>query len=973
MSASGSFRGAVGWSFVMTGGQQVITLVITFVLAGLLGPEAFGTVAMAAVYVAFVQLVVRQGMVPAIVQRRELTPAHTDTAFWMTMAAAAVMTALSLAVAPAWSALMDLPDLAPVIWWLSITIPLKALTVVQEGLLRREMRFKSLAARTNAAALLGGVAGVVAAVAGAGVWALVIQQVVSAAIEVVTLWWVSDWRPGRQLSRTAARELIGFTSGSFLASLGTFVNNRGDALLIGFFFGPVAVGLYRLAARVVNVIVDISARALQQAALPELARLQDDRARFIKRATEVMRTTAILSLPTFGLLAGTAPALLPLLGEEWEPAAVPLQLLCATGAVRSFGLVVGAILQATGRPQLFAIVTWGAAALSTLAFVIAGVLLQDAELTAQVNGLAASRAIVFAGPLFVLNLIVLQQAAGVSSRRVMGVAGPSATAGVVATLSGVIVWGAFDRLHGSFAGSVALGTFVVTAAAGVLWVAEAQVASLIGVKPTQPIERRGRQDPPSAQRANTNTPSEPHAVTAGDRAGTLRNHAPPPRPGDAQHDRTSAGPVPAPTPPAASRRPFMDVWETLRIVLRRWTVSVPLAVLTIVAVVAIPSDVGQEYTSDASLVFLPPNTQEFQTEDGFTAIEPENPFIQQNGTVAAMAELIQISLTSASVRALVEAEGLEPEYELIVGNGSPIMGITVTAGSPALATGTVDYMLGLIERDLTERQDIEGAPETQRIGTQIISDTSPALASTGAATRLRLIILVVGLAFAVGAALLVEGAAGWAARRRSEGWGGGGAPGDDASAPTDPPPGGAGAVVAAPVVAEPVVAEPTAGEPPVEAAPQVAPDPEPVPVAAAPEVAPEPEPAPEPVAEASTPEPEPEPVAVTEVPVDAVAEDVAPTVAASSTTGARQARQAKASGAKSGTGSASQGGRRKPKRSTNRPAGNGAGSAKTGSRNGASNGNGSAKRANRAKNGGQGQPKGSPGSRPARASADRKS
>ncbi|MEM9714337.1 MAG: oligosaccharide flippase family protein, partial [Actinomycetota bacterium] len=585
MSASGSFRGAVAWSFVMTAGQQVITLVITFLLAALLGPEAFGTVAMAAVYVAFVQLLVRQGMVPAIVQRRELTPAHQDTAFWMTMGAAAVLTLLSLALAPWWASVNDLPDLAAVIWWLSITIPLKGLTVVQEGLLRREMAFKSLAARTNGAALVGGLAGIVAAVSGAGVWALVIQQIVSAAVEVLTLWWVSSWRPGLRVRRDAARDLLGFTSGSLLASLGTFVNNRGDALIIGLFFGPVAVGLYRLAARLVNVVVDISARALQQAALPELARLQDDRARFIRRATEVMRTTAILSLPTFGLIAGTAPAFLRLLGEEWEPAAVPLQLLCATGAVRSFGLVVGAILQATGRPQLFAVVTWGSAALSTAAFVFAGITLADLSLTSQVNGLAATRAVVFAGPLFVLNLIVLQRAAGVSTRSVLGVTGPSATAGAVATVTGVIVWGAFDRLHDTFGGSILLGTFVVTAAAGVLWVAEAQVSALVGATPAPPISRRDDASSPSAQRANTTAPSETSAVTAGDRTGTLRNHAPAPQVGSAPPDRT-AGQAPAPTPPTASGRSFMDVWETLRIVLRRWTVSVPLAVLTIVAVVA---------------------------------------------------------------------------------------------------------------------------------------------------------------------------------------------------------------------------------------------------------------------------------------------------------------------------------------------------------------------------------------------------
>lgn len=212
----------------------------------------------------------------------------------------------------------------------------------------------------------------------------------------------------------------------------------------------------------------------------------------------------------------------------------------------------------------------------------------------------------------------------------------------------------------------------------------------------------------------------------------------------------------------------MDLWETLRIVARRWTVSLPLAILAVVAVVAIPDDVGQEYTSEASLVFIPPNVTLIEDADGSPVLDPQNPFLRQSGAVAAMAQLVQLSVIGSDVRALVQADGLRSDYIVEVDRSSPIMRVEVTAGSPAVATGSVDYVVELIRQDLAERQDQVEAPDSERIAIQVISPTSPAQASTGAAMRLRLVVLVIGILLAVGAALFVEGAANWAARRRQE-------------------------------------------------------------------------------------------------------------------------------------------------------------------------------------------------------------
>ena len=77
------FARGMAWSFAATGGQQGVGTLVTFVLAVLLGPHAYGLVAIATIYIAFVQLALNQGFSTTIIQREELEPGHLDSAFWL--------------------------------------------------------------------------------------------------------------------------------------------------------------------------------------------------------------------------------------------------------------------------------------------------------------------------------------------------------------------------------------------------------------------------------------------------------------------------------------------------------------------------------------------------------------------------------------------------------------------------------------------------------------------------------------------------------------------------------------------------------------------------------------------------------------------------------------------------------------------------------------------------------------------------
>ncbi|HEX5578717.1 MAG TPA: oligosaccharide flippase family protein, partial [Candidatus Limnocylindria bacterium] len=195
------------WTIVNTWGEQALNLVVFIVLARLLTPVDFGLVALAAVFVAFAQLFVDQGLGDALVQRRELTGIHIDTAFWVAMATGALLTIAGIVLAYPIGALLGEPDLVPILQALSLTFVFVAMSSIQMALLRRALAFRSLAIRAIVAAFVGGVVGIALALAGAGAWALVGQQLAAAIASVVALWRGSPWRPSFGVSGPHFREL----------------------------------------------------------------------------------------------------------------------------------------------------------------------------------------------------------------------------------------------------------------------------------------------------------------------------------------------------------------------------------------------------------------------------------------------------------------------------------------------------------------------------------------------------------------------------------------------------------------------------------------------------------------------------------------------------------------------------------------------------------------------------------------------
>ena len=266
----------VFWSVIQKWGRAAIQAFFFILLSRLLTPEAFGLVALATIFIDFVEIFLDQGTSVAVVQRAQLERAHLDTAFWISILTGILLTGLGISTSGFVASLFEEPHLAPVLSWLSLSFITNALSTTQNAILQRNLAFKSLAARSLIATIVGGIVGFSMAIAGFGVWSLVGQELSRGLTAAIVLWGASDWRPGFNVSKKHYKELFSFGISVVGNNSLEVLVRRSDDLLIGYFLGPTLLGFYTIGYRLLLIIIRLVTSITTTVAFPTFSRLQDN-------------------------------------------------------------------------------------------------------------------------------------------------------------------------------------------------------------------------------------------------------------------------------------------------------------------------------------------------------------------------------------------------------------------------------------------------------------------------------------------------------------------------------------------------------------------------------------------------------------------------------------------------------------------------------------------------------------------------
>jgi O-antigen/teichoic acid export membrane protein len=343
--------GGMAWVAWGSGAIAVLKVIVLVVLTRLLSPADFGVVGAALVVITISLNFSQLGLGPALVQRPHLEPRHISTAFLASTGFGLLLAAVIWLAAPLIAQFFRMDHLTPVVRWLALVFPVAGVSTVPESLLQRDLRFRFLANRDVLAYGVGyGLVGVVLAVMGMGVWALVAAQLTQVLLRTALLLRTGSALIAARPTWVSFQELMGYGVGQSVARIGVILANQADNLVVGRWLGAVALGLYSRAFQLMSVPTGLLGDVLDKVLFPTMSRVQDDSRRLASAYLQGTAFLALVTLPVGVVAAVLAPELVEVVfGRKWLGLVPPFQVLALGMMFRTCYRMSDSLSRATGK------------------------------------------------------------------------------------------------------------------------------------------------------------------------------------------------------------------------------------------------------------------------------------------------------------------------------------------------------------------------------------------------------------------------------------------------------------------------------------------------------------------------------------------------------------------------------------------------------------------------------------------------
>lgn len=338
-----------GWGFLDKGISIFVQFIIGIVLARLLPPSDFGLIGLAMIVVGFGQIFVNLGLGSALIQKQNITERHVRVVFTISVIAGIILALLVLAGAPLAAIVLDNENVTPIIRSLSIIFVIGGFQIPSQALLKKELDFRHIFYVSLAQSILYGVVSTTLALAGFGVWSLVIGTILQRFISLLGSYRYVQHSIKPLIARKELSDLIHFGSGMTLNGIFNYFALQGDYFMVGRLLGANALGLYSKAYSLMQMPTRRFVSVLSNVLFPAASKIQDDPRRLRNVFLKTMRTIAFITIPICLLLIIIAPELIiGLYGEDWRGAITPLQILAGFGVLRAMYNAGGSFLRAKG-------------------------------------------------------------------------------------------------------------------------------------------------------------------------------------------------------------------------------------------------------------------------------------------------------------------------------------------------------------------------------------------------------------------------------------------------------------------------------------------------------------------------------------------------------------------------------------------------------------------------------------------------
>ena len=319
------------WRLLERFGAQGVTLVVSIVLARLLDPSVYGTIALVTVFTSLLHVFIDSGLGTALIQKKDADDLDFSSVFFFNMAMCVLLYVGLFIAAPFIASFYGIPELTEIVRVLGLTLIISGIKNIQQAYVSRNMLFKKFFFATLGGTLGAAVVGTTMAYFGFGVWALVSQYLFNAVVDTLVLWFTVKWRPKWMFSFERLKSLLGFGSKLLGVSLITTIYNDIRQILIGKLYTTSDLAFYNKAKQFPALFDSNINTSIDSVLLPTMSKEQDD-INSVKAITRrSIKTSTYIMAPILIGLAMCGDAFIELLlTEKWLPCVPYMRIFCIT-------------------------------------------------------------------------------------------------------------------------------------------------------------------------------------------------------------------------------------------------------------------------------------------------------------------------------------------------------------------------------------------------------------------------------------------------------------------------------------------------------------------------------------------------------------------------------------------------------------------------------------------------------------------
>ena len=319
------------WRFAERSGAQIVSFIVSIVLARILVPEDYGTIALVTVFTAILQVFVDSGLGTALIQKKDADDLDFSSVFYFNFCVCIILYVGMFIAAPYIALFYEDRNLTSVVRVLSFTLVISGVKGIQQAYVSRNLLFKRFFFSTIGGTIFSAFLGIGMAYIGLGVWALVAQQLSNAAIDTLILWITVKWHPKRMFSWKRLKSLLTFGWKLLVSALLDTVYNNLRNLIIGKFYTSTDLAFYNQGDKFPKIVVTNINTSIDSVLLPTMSNVQDDRERVKQMTRRAIKTSTYVMAPLMmGLAFCAEPIVKLLLTDKWLPCVPFLRIFCIT-------------------------------------------------------------------------------------------------------------------------------------------------------------------------------------------------------------------------------------------------------------------------------------------------------------------------------------------------------------------------------------------------------------------------------------------------------------------------------------------------------------------------------------------------------------------------------------------------------------------------------------------------------------------